>query len=172
MPGLPAHEGGVLWVKGDNVMLGYMRADKPGVLEAPSDSDLGGEESRNWYDTGDIVRVDAEDFVYIQGRAKRFAKVGGEMISLAAVENALREMWPETVLGVVAVPDSRKGEQLALILEKDQVNAGSIAASFASRGLSPLWTPRRIICVKHAPLLGSGKFDYSAARQLAIEEST
>lgn len=171
---------GDFWVKGDNVMLGYMRSANPGVLEPPVDPDAmnvtepaDGPESLNggagWYDTGDIVHVDAENFIFIKGRAKRFAKVGGEMISLAAVESALRDLWPDAPLGVVAVPDARKGEQLVLIIEGEQVTTGRIAAHFASRGLSPLWTPKRILCVKHAPVLGTGKFDYVTAKAMAQE---
>ena len=160
---------GELWVKGDNVMLGYMRAEAPGVLEPPCDPE-GGPDAPGWYDTGDIVKMDAENFIFIKGRAKRFAKVGGEMISLAAVENALRDLWPDVRLGVVSVPDAKKGEQLALVVEREGVTSGQIATAFASRGLSPLWTPKRILCVKEAPLLGSGKFDYRAAREMVLAE--
>ena len=74
-------EGGRLYVKGPNVMLGYLKADNPGVIEPPPEG---------WHDTGDIVTIDAQGFVTIKGRAKRFAKIGGEMISLAAVEIARR----------------------------------------------------------------------------------
>lgn len=175
VPGLtPGEDGervGDFWVKGDNVMLGYMRSTGPGVLEPPVDPDAAedADGGAGWYDTGDIVQVDAENFIFIKGRAKRFAKVGGEMISLAAVESALRDLWPDATLGVVAVPDARKGEQLVLIIEQEQVTTGRIAAYFASRGLSPLWTPKRILCVRHAPVLGSGKFDYVTAKALAQE---
>ena len=93
-------------------------------------------------------------------------RIGGEMVSLAAVEDALKEIWPDAVLGVVTIPDERKGEQLALVIDTDNVTTSRIAAHFASRGLSPLWTPKRILCVKEAPLLGSGKFDYRAAKEL------
>lgn len=148
-------------------MLGYMRAEAPGVLEPPCDPE-GGPDAPGWYDTGDIVKMDAENFIFIKGRAKRFAKVGGEMISLAAVENALRDLWPDVRLGVVSVPDAKKGEQLALVVEREGVTSGQIATAFASRGLSPLWTPKRILCVKEAPLLGSGKFDYRAAREMVL----
>ena len=148
-------------------MLGYMSAAAPGVLEPPIDPGRQPPEGRGWYDTGDIVEVDAENFIFIKGRAKRFAKVGGEMVSLAAVEDALRDLWPDVPLGVVAAPDSRKGEQLVLIIERDDVTTGHIAAHFAARGLSPLWVPRRIMGVRHAPILGTGKFDYSTAKAMA-----
>ena len=93
------------------------------------------------------------------------------MISLAAVESALRDLWPDATLGVVAVPDARKGEQLVLIIEGEDVSTGRIAAHFAAKGLSPLWTPRRILSVKHAPVLGAGKFDYMAAKRMAMENA-
>lgn len=170
VPGIEDDGGrvGELWVKGDNVMLGYMRASAPGVLEPPRDPQ-GGPDAEGWYDTGDIVKVDAENFVFIKGRAKRFAKVGGEMISLAAVEGALRDLWPDTKLVVVSVPDPKKGELLALVVEREGVTSGQIATAFAARGLSPLWTPKKILCVKEVPLLGSGKFDYRAAREMALK---
>ncbi len=91
------------------------------------------------------------------------------MISLAAVENALRDLWPGVRLGVVSVPDAKKGEQLALVVEREGVTSGQIATAFAARGLSPLWTPKRILCLREAPLLGSGKFDYRVAREMALK---
>ncbi|MCQ2445035.1 MAG: AMP-binding protein, partial [Mailhella sp.] len=176
VPGIEEENTGVLWVKGDNIMLGYMRAAAPGVLEPPRDEDMpvpegegAADEGRGWYDTGDIVHIDDDGFVFIRGRAKRFAKIGGEMISLAAVEDAIKEIWPESTPGVVSIPDPRKGEQLALIIDAEDVITSRIAAYFASRGISPLWTPKRIITVKHPPLRGSGKFDYRAAKELVVK---
>ncbi|NDC39733.1 MAG: hypothetical protein EBZ48_17125 [Proteobacteria bacterium] len=83
VPGVP--EGGRLWISGPNVMKGYFKIDKPGILQPLPD---------RWYDTGDIVSIDAQGFVTIQGRAKRFAKIGGEMVSLTAVEQAVEAVWP------------------------------------------------------------------------------
>ena len=94
---------------GPNVMLGYLRADKPGVLEPPPEG---------WHDTGDIVTIDAQGFITIKGRAKRFAKVGGEMVSLAAVETLAADLWPDNISAVTAVPDARKGERLILVTDK------------------------------------------------------
>src|SRR5262249_2233377 len=102
-------EGGRLLVRGPNVMLGYLKADKPGVLEPPSEG---------WHDTGDIVAIDEQGFVTIKGRARRFAKVGGEMVSLAAVEALAAELWPNAPSAVVALPDPRKGERLLLVTQQ------------------------------------------------------
>src|SRR4029079_19403558 len=100
--------GGRLFVRGPNIMAGYLRAEAPGVVEPPQDG---------WHDTGDIVTVDADGFVAIKGRAKRFAKIGGEMISLAAVEAIAGELWKGSLAAVAAVPDERKGERLVLLTD-------------------------------------------------------
>ncbi len=83
VPGID--EGGRLSVRGPNVMLGYLRAENPGVLEPLVDG---------WHDTGDIVTIDAGGFIAIKGRAKRFAKIAGEMVSLSAVEAMASAIWP------------------------------------------------------------------------------
>jgi len=95
-------------------MLGYLRADNPGVLEPPPDG---------WHDTGDIIAIDDQGFVAIKGRAKRFAKIGGEMVSLAAVEMLAAELWPNNVTAVAAVPDARKGERLIMVTDRHGANA-------------------------------------------------
>lgn len=159
-------EGGSLCVKGGNIMLGYMRPSNKGVLERPT-IEIDGQVLDGWYDTGDIVEIDKYGFIYIKGRAKRFAKLGGEMVSLVAIEMALSELWSDVPLGIVAIPDSKKGEQLVLIIEKQNVTTNEIATYFATKGVSALWTPKKILCVKQAPLLGSGKFDYNKAKELA-----
>lgn len=159
-------EGGSLCVKGGNIMLGYMRPSNKGVLERPT-IEIDGQVLDGWYDTGDIVEIDKYGFIYIKGRAKRFAKLGGEMVSLVAIEMALSELWPDVPLGIVAIPDSKKGEQLVLIIERQNVTTNEIATYFATKGVSALWTPKKILCVKQAPLLGSGKFDYNKAKELA-----
>ena len=99
-------------------MLGYLRADNPGVIEAPPDG---------WYDTGDIVKVDDMGFVTILGRAKRFAKIAGEMVSLAAVEAKLQQAFPDGQHAVVAVPDAKKGEQLVMFTTDEALDAQEVA---------------------------------------------
>ena len=120
-----------------------------------------------WYDTGDIVDIDTDGFVTILGRAKRFAKLAGEMVSLTAVENALAALWPEAQHAVVAVSDPRKGEALALVTTAQDVTRERLAAGFRERGLAELMIPRTVIPVDAIPLLGSGKTDYKAVQALA-----
>jgi len=152
---------GRLFVKGPNVMLGYLRADKPGVLEPPHDG---------WYDTGDIVSIDEQGYIAIKGRAKRFAKVGGEMISLAAVEMLAAELWPNYNSAVVAVPDVRKGERLILITDKHSATRADFQAYARSKHAAELMMPSEIVIVDKLPLLGSGKPDLQTIQKLVNEQ--
>lgn len=156
VPGIK--EGKKLLVSGDNVMQGYMFADNPGVLVPPKDG---------WHDTGDIVTIDKDGFVFIQGRAKRFAKIGGEMISLTAVEQVLSKLYPDAVQGIVAVPDPKKGERLVLITTKQDADLSEIRAYIKEQGFNELGSPSQFIYVKEPPVLGSGKFDYITAQKIA-----
>lgn len=158
MPGV--EEGGRLWVKGDNIMQGYMKADNPGVLLPLKDG---------WYDTGDIVTVDDEGYVTIQGRAKRFAKIGGEMVSLTAVEQILDKLYPQSLQGILTAADEKKGEQLIFMTNCENAAIGEIREYFRAQGLSELWMPKKVVYVKKPPVLGSGKFDYVSAAALLKE---
>ena len=159
VPGIA--EGGRLFVKGPNIMLGYLRAENPGVIEAPADG---------WYDTGDIVKVDEDGFVTILGRAKRFAKIAGEMVSLTLVEQALKAVFPEAHHAVVTVPDARKGEQLVMFTTDEAVDANAVQEKLKSAGTPALMVPRNVITLKELPLLGSGKTDYQALSRMAHEQ--
>ncbi len=152
--------GGRLFVRGPNVMLGYLRAENPGVLDPPRDG---------WYDTGDIVDVDADGFVSIKGRAKRFAKVAGEMVPLGVVEDLVARVWPQSTHAVVALPDMKRGEQLVLVTDHEEPTRGAIVAAAREAGLPEIYVPRSIARVKSVPLLGSGKVDYVNVGQLASE---
>ncbi len=158
VPGI--EEGGRLYVRGPNVMLGYYRAENPGVLEPPENG---------WHDTGDIVTIDAQGFIAIRGRAKRFAKIGGEMISLSAVEAMAAELWPNVISVVVSVPDARKGERLILMIPDAAASREQFLRHAKSKGASELAVPSEIMVVGGVPVLGSGKPDYVAAAQLAKE---
>ena len=155
-------EGGRLHVRGPNVMLGYLLAENPGVLVGPASSQGGG-----WYDTGDIVTLDPQGFVQIQGRAKRFAKVAGEMVSLAAVEALAGEVWEGALVAAVSLPDPGKGEQLVLITDAEAADRGELLAAAKAKGVSELNVPKRILPDTRIPLLGTGKIDLHDARALA-----
>ncbi len=154
---VPGVEGGRLSVRGPNVMLGYLKHDRPGVIQPTST-----ERGPGWYDTGDIVSIDADGFVTIQGRAKRFAKIGGEMVSLTAVEELAARTWPDTQHAVVSLPDEQKGEQLILVTTKGDALRQDLSARARSDGMSELHVPKRILPATGIPLLGSGKTDYPA----------
>ncbi len=155
-------EGGRLYVKGPNVMLGYLRVENPGVLEPPPEG---------WHDTGDIVTIDAQGFIAIKGRAKRFAKIGGEMISFAAVEALAGELWPDALTAVAAVPDARKGERLVMVTQKKGATRAEFQAFARSRGASELMTPAEIVVMEKLPLLGTGKLDLVAVTKLVKEHA-
>lgn len=156
-------EGGRLMLRGPNIMLGYLRAEKPGVLEPPADG---------WYDTGDIVAIDREGFVAIKGRAKRFAKVGGEMISLAAVEAIAAELWPAAMTAVATAPDAKKGERLVMVTTEKTATRSAFQAFAREKGATELATPSELVIVDKLPLLGSGKTDFVAVTRMVRERAS
>jgi acyl-[acyl-carrier-protein]-phospholipid O-acyltransferase/long-chain-fatty-acid--[acyl-carrier-protein] ligase len=157
VPGI--EEGGRLYVRGPNVMLGYLKADRPGVLTPPEEG---------WHDTGDIVTIDRDGFVTIRGRAKRFAKIGGEMISLAAVENLASELWPNAQSAVITEPDPRRGERLVLVTEKEDATRAAFQAYAKSKGAPDLMAPAEVMVVDKLPVLGSGKADLVGVARLVV----
>src|SRR3984957_1508028 len=161
-PGPGLHLGGRLYVRGPNVMLGYLRVEHPGALERPPEG---------WHDTGDIVTIDADGFIAIKGRAKRFAKIGGEMISLAAVEALAGELWPDAMSGAATVPDARKGERLVVVTTKNDPNASRFLAYARARGASEMMVPTEVLILEHLPLLGSGKVDNIALTNYVRERA-
>ena len=154
-------EGGRLFVKGPNVMLGYLRVEHPGVLERPPEG---------WHDTGDIVTIDAQGYIAIKGRAKRFAKIGGEMVSFAAVEALAGDLWPEWVSAVVSVPDARKGERLLLYTNNEKATRSDFIAFARAHHASELMIPAEVIAMEKLPMLGSGKVDLLNLAKMAKEE--
>ena len=157
IPGID--RGGRLWVKGPNVMLGYYKSDKPGEIQAPE----GG-----WYDTGDIVDVDADGYVEILGRAKRFAKIAGEMVSLTLIEQLIKQFKPDDDHAVVAIPDPKKGEQLVLFTTDEALDRPTLSAFIKEKGQSELSVPRTLRAIKTLPVLGTGKTDYVTLNELAV----
>ena len=147
-----------LFVRGPNIMAGYYLHDRPGVLVPPKDG---------WHDTGDLVTLDEAGAVTIVGRAKRFAKVAGEMISLGAAETLVAQSHPDGVHAVVAVPDPRKGEALVLVTTAGDIDLSYVRKAARQAQVSDLAVPSRVITVDEMPLLGNGKTDYLALERLA-----
>ena len=154
-------EGGRLLIRGPNVMAGYILPDHPGVLVPPAEG---------WHDTGDIVTLD-DGFIQIRGRAKRFAKIGGEMVSLSAVEALASEVWPASGFVAVALPDARKGERIVLMTADTNVTRELFLRHARGKGAPELVVPAEIMLVDRLPLLGSGKPDFAAALAVAKEKA-
>jgi len=147
--------GARLFVSGPNIMMGYMMSDQPGVIQPLQDG---------WHDTGDIVSIDRAGYITIQGRTKRFAKIGGEMVSLGAIETAIHHLWPEAQHAVMSVPDPRKGEQIVLLTNRENATQSEILKHFKLTGIPELGLPRKILFLPEVPVLASGKIDYQGVR--------
>jgi acyl-[acyl-carrier-protein]-phospholipid O-acyltransferase/long-chain-fatty-acid--[acyl-carrier-protein] ligase len=140
-------------------MAGYLNAG--GGLEAPEDG---------WHDTGDVVSLSDDNWIKILGRVKRFAKIGGEMVSLTAAEDLAAAVWPDCRHAVVAAPDPRKGERLILVTDKRDAETGTLLAHAQQVGATELVAPKRIIRVQEIPVLGTGKTDYVAIGRIVDAE--
>ncbi len=149
---------GRLFVSGPNVMNGYLKADAEAVVRP------------EWYDTGDIVHVDEEGYVFIQGRMKRFAKVSGEMVSLTAVEDALAGAFPQYGLrcqtAVLACPDEDRGEKLIVAVNEPRLAIEEIRAAIKAKGLPNIAVPRELRFIPDIPKLGTGKVNYRELERL------
>ena len=157
VPGIA--RGARLYVRGPNIMAGYLDAD--GNIEAPP----GG-----WHDTGDVVEITNDGWITILGRVKRFAKIGGEMVSLTAAEDLAVGLWPDARHAVVAVPDKKKGERLILVTDHQEAEAGHLVAYAKKLDAPDLAVPRRILHTTEIPVLGSGKTDYVAIARMVEAE--
>ncbi len=178
LPGIEAHLQGVegieagqhpvgkLVVSSDSVMLGYLRADNPGVIDySPINN------GKRCYDTGDIVEIDERGFVFIKGRAKRFAKIAGEMVSLDSVEKLAAAASKEYHHAVINVDDEKKGEALILFTTDAELQRKTLQQTAQSMGLPELSVPRVIRYLKEIPVLSTGKTDYPALFTLFSEKS-
>jgi len=152
---------GQLHVRGPNIMLGYIKPSAPGKIVPPE----GG-----WHNTGDIVSIDEDGFIAIRGRLKRFAKIGGEAVSLAVVENIATALWPDNAHAAVAVPDGRKGEQIVLVTDAPEARRVDMVGWAQNHGVTELALPRRIVLVAAIPVLATGKTDYVSVQKMVEQE--
>lgn len=161
VPGMS--QGGVLHVRGPNLLSGYYRYEAPGVLQAPVSSvGLG------WYDTGDIVQIDEDGFIQIVGRVKRFAKIAGEMVSLAGVEALATHAAPTGLHAAVTVADATRGEMIVLLTTATSMTRNMLLASARILNMPELAIPKRIQLVGALPLLGTGKTDYEQLKRMVM----
>lgn len=163
---LPSGEEGLILIGGCQVMQGYL--GDPERTEAAI-VELDG---LRWYRTGDKGRLDRDGFLTIVDRYSRFAKVAGEMVSLGAVEEALRGAigLPELELVAVSLPDERGGERVVALIA--ELEAAGLQEQVLSAGIPPLLIPAEIHLIGEVPKLGSGKTDFAAARALAARLTT
>ena len=154
--GIP--QAGLLLVRGPNVMLGYINPHAPGEIAPLPDG---------WYNTGDVVSIDADGFLSIRGRMKRFAKIGGETVSLAVVENCAAALWPDHHHAAISVPDGRKGEMIVLVTDAAEARRLDLVGWAQNHGVSELAVPRLVLAVEAIPVLGTGKTDYVTVQKLA-----
>ncbi len=156
-------KGGLLCLKGPNIMLGVMSTDHPGVVIPPSVEELG----EGWYNTGDIADVDDEGYVQILGRIKRFAKIGGEMISLLVVEELATALDSENLHAAIHVEDAKKGEKIILLTTSKIIDRESFVSAIKERGVSELHMPKSFVLVDSIPVLATGKIDYMGVAMMA-----
>jgi acyl-[acyl-carrier-protein]-phospholipid O-acyltransferase / long-chain-fatty-acid--[acyl-carrier-protein] ligase len=152
---------GRLFISGPNVMMGYLLTDRPGVIQ-PRES--------MWHDTGDIVDIDDDGYIHIRGRAKRFAKIAGEMVSLGAVELMVQQLWPEDHHAAVTLPDRRRGERIVLVTTRMPAMKEELQVYSKRYGATDLMVPNDIVNVDSIPVLGSGKTDYVTTEKLVAEK--
>ncbi len=146
-------------MRGPNIMTGYL--DAQGKLEPPPDG---------WHDTGDVVEMTDDGWITILGRVKRFAKIGGEMVSLTAAEDLASAVWPESRHAVISLPDAKKGERLILVTDRQDAEVTKLLEQAHITGATDLAIPRRIVRAAEIPVLGSGKTDYVAIQRIVEAE--
>lgn len=158
-------EGGVLHVRGGNMMLGYLSPDVPGAIQ-PVESEFG----PGWYNTGDVVKVE-DGFVTIQARMKRFAKVAGEMVSLEVVERIAATARPTGMHASTAIREAARGEVILLFTQDPTLRRDELQTAARTIGAPDIAVPKRVIYLERLPLLGNGKKDYVTLARMAEERA-
>ncbi|MEP3654446.1 MAG: AMP-binding protein [Litorimonas sp.] len=151
-------DAGRLFVRGPNIMKGYISPENPGeVIPLPE----------GWHDTGDVVSINEEGHYVIRGRLKRFAKIGGEMVSLTVVENCASALWPDNMHAAAIVPDPKRGEQIVLLTDYADAKRADLMRWAQTHGVPEISVPKKVISVTSVPILGTGKLDYVAVTKMA-----
>lgn len=163
---LAVGEDGLILIGGSQVMQGYLKAPEK-TAEVIVELD-----GKRWYKSGDKGHVDKDGFLTIVDRYSRFAKLGGEMVSLSAVEQQIREIMADPELDLVAVnlPDAKKGEKVVILLAGEH-DPKQVRRRLIDGGMNPLMIPAAVYAVDEVPKLGSGKTDFSGARKVAEDYS-
>jgi len=164
MQELGVDEDGLVLIGGPQVMKGYLKdEEKTAEVMAEIDGSL-------WYKTGDKGHIDADGYLYIVDRYSRFAKLGGEMVSLGSVEAEIHQAInnPEVELMAVNLPDEKKGEKVILLIQGYEESA-ELKKMLVEIGMNPLTIPSAVYAVEEVPKLGSGKSDFAGAKKLAME---
>lgn len=166
MKELATGEDGLILIGGSQVMLGYLDD------EEKTDEVITMIDGKRWYKTGDKGHLDEDGFLSIVDRYSRFAKLGGEMISLTTVEEAVRTALnePELELVAVNVPDEKKGEKVILMIAKE-IELADVKKAMLDADTNPLIIPADVKVVEEIPKLGSGKTDFKTAKRLLLEEA-
>lgn len=158
--------GGVLHIRAPNLMLGYYRDTRPGVIETPR-SRIG----VGWYDTGDVVEIDDAAMVTIVGRTRRFTKVAGEMVSLDVMEKVARVASPEHRHAAIVLMQENSAETTVLFTTDASLDRVRLADAARSCGAPEFAVARRLVTLPEIPVLYTGKTDYVSLKSL-IEDDT
>ncbi len=165
MQELATGEDGLILIGGPQVMKGYLNdAEKTSTVISEIDG-------QRWYHSGDKGHLDSDGFLVIVDRYSRFAKLGGEMVSLTAVEETIRDALGDEELDLVAVnvPDDKKGEKVILLIATEET-AKDLKKKLLDANMNPLMIPSKFINVNAVPKLGSGKTDFSTSKKVALGE--
>jgi acyl-[acyl-carrier-protein]-phospholipid O-acyltransferase / long-chain-fatty-acid--[acyl-carrier-protein] ligase len=160
---MPANQPGLLFVRGPNVMQGYLN-----LPEKTAEVLIDG-----WYNTGDIAAMDEDGFIRITDRLSRFSKIAGEMVPHIKIEDKLQELAEATeqVFAVTSIPDEKKGERLIVLHTLREGSLRECLDRLAESDLPALWKPRpdQFLQIENLPYLGTGKLDLRRLRELAME---